>query len=504
MLDELALVPRRERIAVDEPLGEANDAELEAPGELGVRAGAARHLDAAAADVNDDSQVARGADAVQRRTMDEPCLFRSRDHPGADAGLARDGLQEFAAVFRLARRARGRGDDLIDLVRLGQAPEFREHLERRVHCLRCEGATAEAAGAQPDHFLLAVHDLKREVGPHAHHDHVERIGADVDGGQTDHGYTYNDKPGLNQPEPVTATRHDLLRKRLQRFVRALRGIERGDSRAVHVARVASRRLREILPVLQIAPEAAAALGRRLRKVTSELGAVRDLDVLAQLAEELRESRRFDPAAIDQVVDRIASERSRVRRRMGRHLPPDALQRLARKLDRLRAAIAEADTGGQCGAPAKAWRWAVQARVARRAASLRASLLRTGALYLPDRLHAVRIDVKKLRYALELSSEIAGSRRDPDVLLLERAQDLLGRMHDTEMLIDRVRQVQASAAAPALSAWRSLDLLITALENSCRRLHGRYVRERAAIEALCERLGAKSTGVRLSTARRQAG
>ena len=51
---ELALVARFERIALDEPLGQADDAELEAAAELDCRPGAARDLDAAAADVDDD------------------------------------------------------------------------------------------------------------------------------------------------------------------------------------------------------------------------------------------------------------------------------------------------------------------------------------------------------------------------------------------------------------------------------------------------------------------
>ena len=47
-----------ERIALHEALGQADDAELEAAAELDVRAGAARDLDAAAADVDDDDDVA--------------------------------------------------------------------------------------------------------------------------------------------------------------------------------------------------------------------------------------------------------------------------------------------------------------------------------------------------------------------------------------------------------------------------------------------------------------
>ena len=98
-----------------------------------------------------------------------------------------DGLQELAAVFGFAHRARGDRDDLVDAVRFGQAPELRQHLERGVHRLGRERPAVEAAGAQPDHLLLAVDDLERQIGPDLHHDHVQRVGADVDGGQSHHG-----------------------------------------------------------------------------------------------------------------------------------------------------------------------------------------------------------------------------------------------------------------------------------------------------------------------------
>ena len=92
--------------------------------------------------------------------------------------------------FSASRVGAGRDrDDLVDLVRFGQPPELRQHLERGVHRLRRERPAVEAAGAQADHFLFAVDDLERQVGPHLHHDHVDRVGADVDGGQT-HGCPY--------------------------------------------------------------------------------------------------------------------------------------------------------------------------------------------------------------------------------------------------------------------------------------------------------------------------
>ena len=56
-----------------------------------------------------------------------------------------------------------------------------------MHRLRRERPAVEAAGAQADHFLLAVDDLERQIGPDLDHDHVERVGADVDGGYAHHG-----------------------------------------------------------------------------------------------------------------------------------------------------------------------------------------------------------------------------------------------------------------------------------------------------------------------------
>ena len=108
----------------------------------------------------------------------------------------------------------------------------------------------------------------------------------------------------------------------------------------------------------------------------------------------------------------------------------------------------------------------------------------GAVYLPERLHVVRISLKKLRYAVELRAEIAGEKRSDDLRTLKRAQDLLGRMHDRQMLIGRVRQVQAALTPPDSAAWDALDTVINSLEDDCRHLHARYMRMRPALAAVC--------------------
>ena len=73
------------------------------------------------------------------------------------------------------------------------------------------------------------------------------------------------------------------------------------------------------------------------------------------------------------------------------------------------------------------------------------------------------------------------------------QALLGRLHDLQVLADRVRHVQASLGRrrDARRSWRELDGLVSALEDDCRRLHARYVRERDGLLDLCERLSARA-------------
>ena len=85
-----------------------------------------------------------------------------------------------------------------------------------------------------------------------------------------------------QPTPG---REALLRPQLARVARLLHKAETGDVTAVHQARVASRRLRELLPILELDPRVSRKLGRRLRKVTRALGPVRELDVLLTLGRD---------------------------------------------------------------------------------------------------------------------------------------------------------------------------------------------------------------------------
>jgi hypothetical protein len=67
------------------------------------------------------------------------------------------------------------------------------------------------------------------------------------------------------------------------------------------------------------------------------------------------------------------------------------------------------------------------------------------------------------------------------------------MHDLQVLIERVRQVQASLAPPSVAIWRNLDATVASLEDECRLLHARYMRLRDKLVAAADTLGARPPG-----------
>jgi CHAD domain-containing protein len=266
-------------------------------------------------------------------------------------------------------------------------------------------------------------------------------------------------------------------------------LEKGGEQAIHRTRVASRRLREVLPILELDRESADRLGRRLRRVTKRLGTVREQDALLQLLGELHDSGKHDDRALARVSAAVSEQRTSEQDRLRAKLPMGELRRIVSKIEKIEKALGERDLRQSS---ARAWRWAIDARIAQRAGALKAAINEAGAVYLPGRVHDVRIALKKFRYAAELANEVSGDRAwHDDLLLLKRMQDLLGRLRDRQVFIERVREVQASLTPPDLAVWRGLDALVATIEKECRRLHARYVRDAAKLAAICDRVGERA-------------
>lgn len=282
---------------------------------------------------------------------------------------------------------------------------------------------------------------------------------------------------------VTAGRSELLiRQRLGALTRTLPAASAGDVSAIHQARVATRRLREALPLV-VRGSSARKLARVARRLTRALGPVRELDVALLTLQELAGQRDVPRAGVTALQQVIRQERSRLHQDMRRTIDRCRLDKLGEKL--LTAARKHDALGPRPRATDPKQLSAARARAARRAERLAASIENAAAIYLADRLHEVRIAVKKLRYAMEIVRELSGSRAMVRIMTLKRAQDLLGRIHDLEVLIARTRAIQGSPNAPTLRVSADMDLLVRRLETECRRLHGRYIAMRGSLLSICD-------------------
>src|SRR5687768_5132264 len=280
----------------------------------------------------------------------------------------------------------------------------------------------------------------------------------------------------------------LIRQRLRALARSLPAARKGEPSAIHQARVATRRLREAIPVVSASAEG-RKLERVVRRLTQSLGPVRELDVALLMLEEFSSAPDVPRAGVSCLQQVVREERRRLHADMAKAVDRCNLPKLTRKAV---AAAKKRDERAGVGARARDPERlaAARARAARRAERLSASIENAAGIYLPDRLHEVRIAVKKLRYALEIAQDLSGSRATTRIRTLKRVQELLGRMHDLEMLIARTRAIQSRAGAPNFTLSADLDRLVRRLENECRRLHVRYMNERKALRAICDYVTAR--------------
>jgi CHAD domain-containing protein len=198
----------------------------------------------------------------------------------------------------------------------------------------------------------------------------------------------------------------------------------GDG-SVHDRRVAIRRLRTVVEVCAPAlPKRDAKRARKkLKRLFAEFGDRRDADVAIAMVRamepEVGEAERPGWQALLDELDAAGGETPAT------PALPGGLQHLA--------AAAASSSGG---AAEKAMRRIAGKRLRR----VRSRLGAEG----PEAMHDLRIAAKRLRYALEVAEPVAGE--DERVAVAREIQDVLGEIHDCDVLLPRVDSYVASLAA----------------------------------------------------------
>jgi len=281
---------------------------------------------------------------------------------------------------------------------------------------------------------------------------------------------------------VTASRlpADLLDRPVEEAVRrvALRELARAetaraalerkdDPEALHDFRVAVRRLRSHLRAYRkaLAGDPGKKLLRRLRRLGTATNPGRDAEVglawVGSLGAGLRAGHR---RGVDWLASRLESRRDDAYRNVEGEIVAEfgALAgalgaRLARYSVELRLDRPEATA-------ATPYRAALAAELARHAEVLAESLAHVVTVADEEEGHRARIEAKRLRYLLEpVAGRLPGAKRA--VAHLKQLQDLLGELHDLQVLSTEV--ADAVAQTEAERARRLADAVLAGRDSASR-------------------------------------
>lgn len=258
-------------------------------------------------------------------------------------------------------------------------------------------------------------------------------------------------------------------------------LDSGSPDAVHDARVSTRRIRELLPLVAPRPtKSDIDLRDRFRQAGRGLGSVRDDDVHLALVSSLQTSLPTSAEALGLLQRRYEDERPARIRKLIKTLEELELMPVAKRLaaghgpPRLRAWL-----------PARrSWQAHLRAIVGARSNATADAIAHATGVYFPNRIHNARISIKKLRYALEVFQDTGLGDRADDLRRLRRAQDLLGDLRDRQTLLDAIAGIDVTEERPDIKA--QLDVVTGFVRAESRGLHGRYVARRAVLLDICQR------------------
>lgn len=262
--------------------------------------------------------------------------------------------------------------------------------------------------------------------------------------------------GVHADDPMAEAGRKVLRFHFERMLAQEAGVRAGlESKPVHAMRVAARRQRAALRLFgdYYKPKALRRLRVGLQTVARHLGAVRDLDVQLEAARDYQAALPAEnAAALQPLLAAWAAERDEARAALLAHLDSAAYQKFKKKY----AEFAETEGAG-VPPPAEGdtrptlLRHVMPGRLWDHYAAVRAyETVLTGAPI--ETLHALRIDGKRLRYALEFAAEAVDPAVEELIEAVVALQEHLGALHDVDVCAARLVAFDAGlgkkAAEPA--------------------------------------------------------
>lgn len=248
-------------------------------------------------------------------------------------------------------------------------------------------------------------------------------------------------------DPAGLAARKVLRKHLEAMLAREPGTRLGDDiEDLHQMRVATRRLRAALSLFrEVLPVRSEAVREQFRWLGTLLGDVRDLDVQIERIEAWREQGDVDADSAEYLTGRLEERRVRARSVMLAGLDSARYDRLVASAQRL----LESGLGrrGPAHAPVAL---VGPSLIERRHRAVRKAGDKLDPGSDPAEFHAMRIRVKRLRYAIEYLSDLYGKPAKEYVGRLVALQDLLGEHQDDYVSIELVHELAGEGANPEVA------------------------------------------------------
>jgi CHAD domain-containing protein len=232
-----------------------------------------------------------------------------------------------------------------------------------------------------------------------------------------------------------------LDRRVNKLRKSLKGFSKDPTvDDVHDLRTRTRRVESILLALELdSSRSVRKLLSALQLVRRRAGKVRDMDVLTSYVVGL--GVQDDSGCIVRLLHHLGGERHRYARKLHsivQDTAPELRKRLKRSrrkldstLDRFAKSKFDLESGGGQSEEAPLHAMSVALRLCRELAAVQ----RLG----PNNLHAYRLEVKRLRYVLEMAESSEAEQRD-FIDELKDVQDRIGEWHDLLELAGIAHQV----------------------------------------------------------------
>ncbi len=248
------------------------------------------------------------------------------------------------------------------------------------------------------------------------------------------------KRDIQATDPMAEAGRKIFARQLRRMKSHEAGSRTGeDIESVHQMRVAIRRMRSLFNLIgaHYRRKTVMEYERGLREIARALGAIRDLDVLILDLQDFRED--LPPAsqeALEPVIALLEDRRRAFRVRLNRLFDSKRYSRFLRRFQRLTKRRGRGARKLKRRETPHQLRHVLPSLLHERLARVRAY---DSVLPAADDtvLHALRVEYKQLRYALEFFQPILGRSAGAFLLQVKAMQEILGRINDIAVFSETV-------------------------------------------------------------------